>query len=40
VVLDGLVEGRGVLTPITKDIYNPCLERLEGEGLIFDEREL
>jgi hypothetical protein len=32
VVLDGLVEGRGVLTPITSDIYTPCLERLEAEG--------
>jgi hypothetical protein len=40
VVLDGLNAGRGVLRPVTKDIYEPALAMLAKEGLTFAEGEL
>jgi alpha-aminoadipic semialdehyde synthase len=36
-VLDGWIKEKGVLTPMTKNIYEKGLELLEEQGLIFDE---
>ncbi|GMI25668.1 hypothetical protein TeGR_g12644, partial [Tetraparma gracilis] len=36
-VLDGWIKEKGVLTPMTKNIYEKGLELLEQEGLVFQE---
>eukprot|EP00753_Platysulcus_tardus_P020629 PLAT8298.1.p1 GENE.PLAT8298.1~~PLAT8298.1.p1 ORF type:complete len:1034 (+),score=530.21 PLAT8298.1:39-3104(+) len=36
-ILDGAVEERGVVVPLTKEWYDPILDQLEGEGVIFKE---
>ena len=38
-VLSGAVERRGVLRPITPDIYLPLLDRIEASGIAFVEAE-
>lgn len=38
-VLSGAVKGGGVRIPTTEDIYEPCLEALDEEGICFQERE-
>lgn len=37
IVMDGNLTSRGVLTPVVPEIYLPGLERLEAEGLRFEE---
>ena len=37
-ILQDAVQGRGVLTPTTPDIYVPALARLEVEGVRFVEK--
>jgi alpha-aminoadipic semialdehyde synthase len=37
-ILQDAVQGRGVLTPTTPDIYGPALARLEVEGVRFSEK--
>ncbi|DBA04445.1 TPA: hypothetical protein N0F65_010041 [Lagenidium giganteum] len=37
-ILQDAVQGRGVLTPTTPDIYSPGLARLEAEGVRFNEK--
>ena len=32
-VLDGEIQGHGMILPFTKDIYKPMLNRLEQEGI-------
>ncbi|CAH0477243.1 unnamed protein product [Peronospora belbahrii] len=39
-ILQDAVQGRGVLTPTTPDIYLPALARLEVEGVRFTEKSL
>ncbi|RLN58428.1 hypothetical protein BBJ28_00007446 [Nothophytophthora sp. Chile5] len=39
-ILQDAVQGRGVLTPTTPDIYGPALARLEVEGVRFIEKTL
>ncbi|KAL3894789.1 MAG: hypothetical protein SGCHY_005070 [Lobulomycetales sp.] len=40
-ILSGQIEkGRGVIAPITPDIYEPILARLEDEGIVFQEKRL
>jgi len=34
----GKFKRRGVVTPVTKDIYQPVLEELKEEGITFHER--
>jgi len=36
-VLSGHVQEKGVLTPVSKNIYGRALEMLEREGLVFEE---
>ncbi|KAI9093121.1 Saccharopine dehydrogenase-domain-containing protein [Phlyctochytrium arcticum] len=36
-MLDGLLNRKGVLAPMTKDIYAPMLSKLEAEGITFTE---
>lgn len=36
-LLEGAIKRRGVLAPVTKDIYEPTLVKLEGEGITFTE---
>lgn len=38
-ILEGLVENRGVIMPTTKDIYEPALERLKANFDIEVEEE-
>ena len=37
-ILDGKVKERGVLRPISKDIYQPVLEELDKNGISFNEK--
>ena len=37
-VLDGKIKERGVVTPVTPEIYNPILDELHGLGISFDDR--
>jgi len=37
-VLKGTITRKGVVLPIEKDVYEPCLLALEREGLVFDEK--
>ncbi|MBK9273905.1 MAG: saccharopine dehydrogenase NADP-binding domain-containing protein [Flavobacteriales bacterium] len=39
-VLGGALKGRGVLLPITPEIYDPILDALEGMGIVFAEEEV
>lgn len=39
-VLGGAVKGRGVLLPITPEIYDPILDALEAAGIVFNEEEV
>jgi saccharopine dehydrogenase-like NADP-dependent oxidoreductase len=41
-VLEGVIKARGVIRPVTRDIYDPVLERLDKAGirLIEEEEEL
>jgi len=36
-IIDGKISQRGVLAPITKEIYEPCLAELEKYGVIMVE---
>ncbi|MEZ4411110.1 MAG: saccharopine dehydrogenase C-terminal domain-containing protein [Polyangiales bacterium] len=36
-VLDGAIARRGVVVPVTEDVYTPILDELEGLGIRFDE---
>lgn len=36
-VLDGSISRRGVVVPVTEDVYAPILDELEGLGIRFDE---
>ena len=36
-VLEGKVKERGVLSPITKELYDPCLKELEKHGVVMIE---
>mmetsp|Transcript_9073 Transcript_9073/g.6832 ORF Transcript_9073/g.6832 Transcript_9073/m.6832 type:complete len:107 (+) Transcript_9073:1162-1482(+) len=36
-ILEGRIKERGVLSPIHKDIYEPCLKELEKFGVRFEE---
>ena len=38
-ILEGKIKERGVIRPIYKDIYEPCLERLEKAGIRLVEGE-
>lgn len=38
-ILDGKIKERGVLRPIYKDIYEPCLKKLEKMGIRLVEEE-
>lgn len=38
-VLEDRVAERGIVTPVTPEIYNPILDELESLGIVFDERE-
>ena len=38
-VLDGTIDRRGVVLPVTPDIYNPILDEMAAEGVEFVERE-
>ena len=38
-VLDGKISERGVLRPIYRDIYEPCLKKLEEVGIRLIEEE-
>lgn len=37
--LDGKIEEKGLLIPVTKNLYEPILNLLEKEGIIFQEQE-
>jgi saccharopine dehydrogenase-like NADP-dependent oxidoreductase len=39
-VLGGKCLSKGVVTPVTPDLYLPALEALENEGIVFKEREV
>lgn len=39
-VLNGQVKQRGVLMPLAAELYDPILDELTGQGLVFDEREV
>ncbi len=39
-VLNGTIKARGVHAPVTKDIYEPILNELEGFGIRFEERDM
>ncbi|HMQ77808.1 MAG TPA: saccharopine dehydrogenase C-terminal domain-containing protein [Flavobacteriales bacterium] len=39
-VLGGAVKDRGVLLPITPEIYDPILDALEAAGIVFNEEEV
>ncbi len=36
-IIDNKIVNRGVLSPITKDIYDPCLAELEKHGVVMVE---
>jgi saccharopine dehydrogenase-like NADP-dependent oxidoreductase len=36
--LEGKISGRGVVTPVMSEMYNPILDELESFGIAFDER--
>jgi saccharopine dehydrogenase-like NADP-dependent oxidoreductase len=36
-IIDNKIAQRGVLAPITKDIYDPCLAELEKYGVVMIE---
>jgi len=38
-ILQGKVTATGVQAPVLPEIYNPCLDELEKEGILFKERE-
>ncbi|XP_030071900.1 alpha-aminoadipic semialdehyde synthase, mitochondrial [Microcaecilia unicolor] len=37
-VLDGEIESRGLIVPMTKDIYGPMLERIREEGILYNSK--
>lgn len=37
--LDGKIKAEGLLIPVTKNLYEPILDLLEKEGIIFEEQE-
>ena len=39
-VLNGTIKSTGVLVPTDKAVYNPALDLLEKEGIVFDERTI
>ncbi len=39
-ILNGEIESTGVKIPTTKDIYNPVLKELSGNGINFIEEEI
>jgi hypothetical protein len=39
-ILSGKVSGRGVLIPVTREIYEPVLSELEQHGIRFEEHEV
>nr|DBA31242.1 TPA: hypothetical protein GDO54_007120 [Pyxicephalus adspersus] len=37
-VLDGEIDGKGLVIPLTKNIYGPILERVKEEGIIYNSK--
>ncbi|MEE6521358.1 hypothetical protein FKM82_019525, partial [Ascaphus truei] len=35
-VLDGEIDGKGMVIPLTKNIYGPILERVTEEGILYN----
>ena len=37
-ILENKIEARGCILPTTKEFYNPILDELKGQGVVFNEK--